>query len=182
MRLVLLVILAGLGAAQGTEVRKAERFAGMLSAGPLSPQPSPIEISVDRWATDASRERLATVFQSGGLPAFLEAIKKEGAAGYVLLRSHERLIAGYVEQESRPDGGRRILLLCVRRPGDWELTRDVGWTDHVFRIVALTLDAKDKGTGMIFHTAKVSFGASGVELVSELSGQPTKVLSVQKTR
>ena len=73
-------------------------------------------------------------------------------------------------------------MLCVRYPGDWELTPGVGWTDHVFRIVALTLDAKDKGTGMLFHTAKVSFGARGVELVNELSGQPTKLLSVQKTR
>jgi len=182
MRVVILLILAGFAAVQGTEVRKAERFAGVLNAGLLSPQPSPIDIAVDRWATDASRERLAAVFQSGGLPAFLDAIKKEGAAGYVRLKNHERLVAGYVEQENRPDGGRRILLLCVRYPGDWELTRDVGWTDHVFRIVALTLDGKDKGTGMIFHTAKVAFGANGVELVSELSGQPTKILSVQKTR
>ena len=182
MRLVILAILAGLAAPQGTEVRKAERFAGVLNAGPLSPHPSPIDITVGRWATDASRERLASVFQSGGLPAFLDAIKKEGEAGYVRLQNHERLVAGYVEQEHQPDGGRRILLLCVRYPGDWELTRDVGWTDHVFRIVALTLDAKDKGTGMIFHTAKVSFGAKGVELVNELSGQPTKILSVQKTR
>jgi hypothetical protein len=182
MRLVIFLLLAGFAVPQGTEFRKAERFAGVLNAGPLSPQPSAIDIAVDRWATDASRGRLAAVFQSGGLPAFLDAIKKEGAAGYVRLQNHERLVAGYVEQESRPDGGRRILLLCVRYPGDWELTRDVGWTDHVFRIVALTLDAKDKGTGMIFHTAKVAFGASGVELVSELSGQPTKILSVQKTR
>jgi hypothetical protein len=182
MRLVMLLIVLGLATPQGTEVRKAERFAGVLNAGPLNPHPSPIDIAVDRWATDASRERLASVFQSGGLPAFLEAIKKEGAAGYVRLQNHERLVAGYVEQETRPDGGRRILLLCVRYPGDWELTRDVGWTEHVFRIVALTLDAKDKGTGMIFHTAKVSFGANGVELVSELSGQPTKILSIQKSR
>ena len=182
MRFVLLLILAGVAAPQGPDGQKAERFTGVLNAGPLRPQPGPIDITVDRWATAASRERLASVFQSGGLPAFLEAIKKEGAAGYVRLQNHERLVAGYVEQENRPDGGRRILLLCVRYPGDWELTRDVGWTDHVFRIVALTLDAKDKGTGMIFHTAKVSFGANGVELVSELSGQPTKLLSVQKAR
>ena len=182
MRLVVFLILAGLSAAQGTDARKAERFTGVLNAGPLSPHPSPIDIAVDRWATDASRERLVSVFQAGGLPAFLDAIKKEGAAGYVRLQNHERLMAGYVEQESRPDGGRRILLLCVRYPGDWELTRDVGWTDHVFRIIALTLDAKDKGTGTIFHTAKVSFGPNGVELVSELSGQPTKILSIQKTR
>jgi hypothetical protein len=182
MRLVMLLVLAGFAVPQETEVRKAERFTGVLNAGPLHPQPAPIDIAVDRWATGASRERLAAVFQSGGLPAFLEAIKKEGTAGYVRLQNHERLVAGYVEQEARPDGGRRILMLCVRYPGDWALTSGVGWTDHVFRIVALTLDAKDKGTGMLFHTAKVSFSARGVELVHELSGQPTKLLSVQKTR
>jgi hypothetical protein len=181
MRAVLLVLIAALAAPQATDVRKAERFTGILTAGPLSPRPMPVDIKVDRWGTQAARERLAAVFQSGGTAALLEAVKKEGAAGYVLLQNHERLIAGYVEQESRPDGGRRILLLCVRHPGDWEVTRDSGWTDHLFRIVALTLDGKDRGEGIIFHTAKVTFGATGPELASELSGQPTRILSLQKT-
>jgi hypothetical protein len=182
MGAVLLVVLAALWTGQGAEVRKAERFAGILNAGALTPRPMPIDMAVDRWATDASRERLAEIFHAGGLASFLEAVKKEKAAGYVLLQNHERLIAGYADEESRPDGGRRILLLCVRYPGDWELTRDAGWTDHLFRIIELTLDAKNRGTGMIFHTAKVSFGAAGVELIDELSGQPTKILSVSKTR
>src|SRR5258707_2328167 len=107
MRLLTLVVLASFLLPQETGVRKGERFAGVLSAGPLRPQPSPIDIAVDRWATAASRERLAAVFQSGGLLPFLEAIKKEGVAGYVRMQNHERLVAGYVEQESRPDGGRR---------------------------------------------------------------------------
>lgn len=182
MRTVVLAVLAALLAPQAAEVRKAEKFTGILAAGPLAPNPRPVDIRVDRWGTQASRERLASVFQSGGAPALLDAIKKEGAAGYLLLPNHERLIAGYVEQEARPDGGRRILMLCVRYPGDWETTRDQGWTDHLFRIVALTLNAKDRGEGILFHTAKVSFGAAGPELVHELSGQPTRILSVQTTR
>ena len=54
MRLVMLLILAGLVVPQETEVRKAERFTGVLNAGPLHPQPAPIEIAVDRWAAGGS--------------------------------------------------------------------------------------------------------------------------------
>lgn len=161
---------------------KPERFAAMMMAGPLNPQPAPIEIGVDRWATDDTRLSLFDIWQSGGLPALLEAVKKAGAAGYVKMANHERLAAGYVQQESRPDGGRRILMLCVRYPGDWEMSREAGWTDHVFRIVALTLDGQNRGTGILFHTAKISFGKEGPDLVSELSGQPTRLLSLRKVR
>jgi hypothetical protein len=167
---------------QDASPRKSERFAAIMTAGPLTPSPSSIEIGVDRWSTDDTRASLFDIFHSGGQPALVEALKKAGAAGYVRLPNHERLLAGYVQDETRPDGGRRILLLCVRYPGDWELTRDSGWTDHLFRIVALTLDAKNHGSGMLFHTVKVTFGKDGPDLVSELSGQPTKILSVQKTR
>jgi hypothetical protein len=159
-----------------------ERFAAMMMASPLNPQPMPIEIGVDRWATDDTRLSLFDIAQSGGLPALLEAVKKAGAAGYVKKASHERLVAGYVQQEVRPGGGRRILMLCPRYQGDWEFTRDAGWTDHVFRIVALTLDGDNRGTGILFHAAKISFGKDGPDLVSELSGQPTRLLSVRKVR
>ena len=97
MRALLTGTLAALLLApQGPAVRKAERFTAIMSAGPLTPQPTSIDIGVD--------------------------------------------------------------------------------------IVALTLDARDHGTGMIFHTARITFGKDGPDLVSELSGQPTKLLSVQKVR
>jgi hypothetical protein len=35
---------------------------------------------------------------------------------------------------------------------------------------------------MLFHTARVTFGKDGPDLVDDLSGQPTKLLSVQRTR
>jgi hypothetical protein len=87
-----------------------------------------------------------------------------------------------VEEETRPDGSRRILLLCARYAGDWEFTPQGGWIDYPFRIIALTLDREGRGTGMLFHAARVKFGSGGVDLVSELTGQPTKLLSVQKSR
>jgi hypothetical protein len=184
MRILLAGILAALLAPQEPQpaVQKPERFAAILAAGPLMPQPTAIEIGVDRWGIEATRARLFERFHSGGQAALLEAVKKEGVVGYVRMPNHERLQAGYVQQETRPDGGRRILLLCVRYPGDWEITRDSGWTEYLYRIVALTLDAKNRGTGMVFHTAKVSFGKDGVDLAAELSGQPTKLLSVEKIR
>jgi hypothetical protein len=159
---------------------KPERYAGILTAGPLTERPVPIDIGVDRVATEEMRGRLAAIFQEGGQVALLEAIKKEKPAGYVKLQNRERLLAGYAEQAARPDGGRRILLLCPRQPGDWELESGQGRTDYLFRIVALTLDADGRGTGMLFHTARVSFEKTGVELRGELSGQPTKILSIQK--
>ena len=182
MRALCFWLVALVAVPQRADVRKPERFNAILNAGPLATRPLPVDITIDRWGPDAIRQRLADLFLEGGQPALLEAVKKLGAAAYISLQNHERLVAGYVEEETRPDGSRRILLLCARYAGDWEFTQQGGWIDYPFRIIALTLDAKGRGSGTLFHAARVKFGSHGVDLVSELTGQPTKLLSVQKSR
>jgi len=165
--------------AESTE-GKPERFAAILTAGPLTPGPTSIEIGIDRWGSNEMRAALYEVFRSGGQPSLLEAMKKLGVSGYLRMANHARLQAAYAQQIVRDDGGRRVVLLAVRYTGDWELNRDSGWTDYLFRMVTITLDGKGHGSGTLYHTAKVAFGQDGPELVSELSGQPTKIVSIQK--
>jgi len=161
---------------------KPERFAAILTAGPLAQNPSSIEIGVDRWSTDEMRAALSQLFRSGGQPALLEAMKRLGVSGYLRMTNRERgrLQAAYAQQVVRSDGGRRIVLLCVRYTGDWEVNGDSGWTEYLFRLVTISLDAKNRGTGTLYHAAKMSFGEDGPELERELSGQPTKLVSIQK--
>ena len=176
-------LVAVLAASQETIGGKAERFSAVLTAGPLSPGPLALDIAVNRWGSGADRERLAAAFAARGQAGLLDTVRKEAAAGYVIAPNRDRLVVSYVEQEQRPDGGRRILLLCVRDGGAWEFTRDAGWEDHLFRVIALTLDPDGKGAGLLFHVAKVSVTREkGVDLVSELTGQPTRLLSVQRVR
>lgn len=164
-------------------VGKPEHFSAVLTAGPVSPTPLALDIAINHWATDADRARLAAAYDEGGQVGLLAMLRKEPASGYVNAPNRDRLVVAYVEGERRPDGGRRILLLCVRDGGSWEFTRDSGWTDHLFRVIALTVGADSKGAGMLFHVAKVKVTKEkGVDLVSELTGQPTRLLSVQKTR
>ena len=106
--------LAILAAPQDGAVRNPERFAAIIAAGPLTPGPTSIEIGVDHWATDEMRLGVAQLFQEGAQAALLEVLKRAGVAGYIRMPNHERLQAGYVQEEMRPDGGRRILMLCVR--------------------------------------------------------------------
>jgi len=181
--LVALALCASLGVPQEAIVGKPEHFAAVLTAGPVSPTPLSLDIAINHWATDEDRARLAAAFAEGGQVSLLALLRKEPASGYVIAPNRDRLVAAYVEGERRPDGGRRILLLCVRDGGSWEIARDSGWTDHLFRVVALTVDSEGKGAGMLFHVAKVRVTKEkGVDLVSELTGQPTRMLSVQKTR
>lgn len=178
-----LLVSALLALSQEAIVGKPERYAAVLTAGPLSQTPLAVDIAINRWASNEDRMRLASAFDAGGQTGLLAALRKEEAAGYVIAPNRDRLVASYIEQERRPDGGRRILLLCVRDGGSWEFSRDSGWTDHLFRVVALTLGPDNKGAGMLFHVASVRVTREqGVDLVHELTGQPTRLLSLQKTR
>ena len=181
----LLVLAIGAALAwpqQEAIVGKPEHLAAVLTAGPVSPTPLSLDIAINRWASNEDRVRLATAYETGGDAGLLAALRKEKAAGYIIAPGRARLVASYIEQERRPDGGRRILLLCVRDGGSWEFMRDSGWTDHLFRVVALTVGADNKGAGMLFHVARVRVTKeAGVDLLSELTGQPTRLVSVQKT-
>src|SRR5262245_57348456 len=183
MRALLAAAIAStLIAPQTPPAAKPERFSATMTAGPLNPGPVGIEIGVEKWSTPDERASLFDLFSSKDLQPFLTALKKMGTAGYVRVPNRERLQAAYAQQEDRPDGGRRVLLLCVRYRGDWETTDGVGWTDHPFRMVALSLDSRGVGNGMIFHTVKIRFSPAGPDLVSDLSGQPTRLLSVRLLR
>src|SRR5689334_21512659 len=115
------VVASSLLLPQAAPARQGERFAAIMTAGPLNPAALGIEIGVDRWSTDELRASLYDIFRSGGQPALLSAVKKEKVAGYVRAQGRARLQAGYVQEEPRPDGGRRILMLFVRYHGDWEV-------------------------------------------------------------
>src|SRR6266545_1239309 len=77
MRIVLAGVLAALLAPQEPQpvVQKADRFSAIMTAGPFTPQPTSLEIGVDRWATDVTRMRLFELFHAGGQSALLEAVK-----------------------------------------------------------------------------------------------------------
>src|SRR4029078_5534017 len=74
--------LALLAAPQDAAVRKPERFAAIIAAGPLTPGPTSIEIGVDRWSTDEARTELAQLFQEGGQAGHPGGRKRPGVAGY----------------------------------------------------------------------------------------------------
>jgi hypothetical protein len=182
MRALVLALFAASLPWQADAPVKPERFTAIMNAGPMTPRPTAVDLVIDRWGTRADRDRLAAALQGGGQAALAVALHKESAGGYIYTQGHERLVAGYVQQDALPDGGRRILFLCERRTGEWELANDTGRTAFLFRIVELTLDAQNRGTGTVYHTAKADVGRDGVRLVEELSGQPTALLSVRKTR
>ena len=181
MRALFCVLLAAATLGQGDAPATPERFTAIMNAEPMNPRPTGVDIVVERWGTTADRDRLSAAFRDGQAGLAM-ALRLERASGYIYMQGHERLVSGYVPQEPLPGGGRRILFLCERRPGERELANDTGRTQYLFRIVELKLDDKNRGTGTIFHTAKAEVGADGVTMLDELSGQPTALLSVRKAK
>ena len=182
MRAAFLVLLVAATLGQPDASPRPERFTAIMNAGPMTPRPTGVDLVIERWGTTADRDRLSAALRDGGQPGLAMLLRKEPASAYIYIQGHERLVSGYVHQAALPDGGRHILFLCERRPGEWELANDTGRTEYLFRIVELTLDARNRGTGTIYHTAKADIGADGIKLVDELSGQPTALLSVRKTK
>jgi hypothetical protein len=65
---------------------------------------------VDAYTPDADRERLLAALTSGGSPAFVAALKKEKAAGYVQAGDRKVTIR-YARMQPAADGKRRVVLV-----------------------------------------------------------------------
>jgi hypothetical protein len=71
---------------------------------------SSMTFQIDAYTPDAERERLLKALAGGGSPAFVAALKKAPAAGYIEA-GKRKVVIRYAREVKTPGDGRRIVLV-----------------------------------------------------------------------
>jgi hypothetical protein len=142
-------LVAGAWPAAAQTNQPAERFSAFaVNMGGLSPAGSGmVDIIIDRWSSDAERERLLQTFKEQGPQKLLDALQDTKRVGAIRPAQGLGWDLRFAMQEPGEDGGRRIVIVTDRPIGYAEAVRRPRTMDYPFTVIELRLNADGEGEG-----------------------------------
>lgn len=184
-----LALVGGLGVATLTGVsaqsRQApQRFtalaANLSNVGPQGA--GTVEIAIERWSTDAERDRLMTTFQQKGEDALLNALQDLPRVGYIRTPKSIGYDLHFAREYPADEGGRRIFLATDRPVGFWEATNRPRTIDYPFTLIELHVSRDGEGEGKMSLFTKITLNKDMNQIELEnYASQPVMLLSVRQT-
>jgi hypothetical protein len=160
VRFVLLAALlaAASAPAHAQTNQPAERFTAFAvnMGGIGGTGAGPIDIVIDRWSSDAERDRLLQTFKEQGPERLLEALRDTKPVGTI--RSPHALgwNLRFARQVPDEEGGRRIIIVTDRPIGFAEAAQRPRTMDYPFTVIELRLNREGQGEGRASIAARLS--------------------------
>lgn len=192
MRLVLTAVVAAvalslsaaLPAAQSNMAapEKFTAFAVDISNTAPRARTSTVDITINRWSTDAERDRLLTVFRAKGQDALLSALQKLPVVGGITAPGSLKYDVHFARERTEAEGGRMIFLMTDRYIGAWEAANRPRTMDYPFTLIQLQVDKDGKGVGKASVATKITEAADGTIELENFSNQPVALNEVRKIK
>src|SRR5215470_10447491 len=115
----------------------------------------PIDITVERWSTDADRDKLMSVLLNQGPEKLLDALQDMHHVGYFNAPGQLRWELRFARKVPQPDGGSRVVLATDRPISFRETARQSRTLDYPFTVIELRLNRDGEGEGMMSLATKI---------------------------
>jgi hypothetical protein len=115
----------------------------------------PVDITVERWSTDAERDKLMSVLLNQGPEKLLDVLQDMKHVGYFNTPGNLRWELRFARKVPQPDGGDRIVLATDRRISFREAARQARTLDYPFTVIELRLNRDGEGEGMMSLATKI---------------------------
>ena len=114
-----------------------------------------IEIAVDRWSTDAQRDKLMSVMMAKGPEKLLDALQDMPRMGYFRAPGNLGWDIHFARKVPQPDGGERVVLITDRRISFREAVNQPRSIDYPFTVIELRLNRDGEGEGKMSLATKI---------------------------
>jgi hypothetical protein len=184
--LILALIAAAVTLTAGTSGQtqgKPERFTAMaVNMGDIgAPGAGIVEMVVERWSTDAERDRLFNTLLEKGPEKMLDALQDLPRVGYIRTPNSIGYDIHYARKAPLPDGGERIVMITDRYIGFWEAMNRPRTIDYPFTVIELRLNRDGEGEGKLSLATRITTDKDRKEIVLENYGtQPVLLKSVRR--
>jgi hypothetical protein len=151
---------------------------------PRTGQAGTVDITIDRWSTDAERKSLVDAFlREGSGDALLHALQKTKRVGFIRLPNTLGYDLHYARQVPGEDGGRRIIIATDRRISFWEAREQPRTMDYPFTLIEMRLDKNDAGEGKLALATKISLSKDKQHIELENYGsEPVRLNEIKKVK
>jgi hypothetical protein len=139
-----------------------------------------VEIGVERWSTDADRDRLLTVLFENGADKLLEELRKMPRVGYIRTPNSIGYDLHYAHKTPSGDG-ERVVMATDRYVGFWEATHRPRTIDYPFTLIEMHLGADGRGQGKLSIATKIIPDKASHDIVLEnYASQPVQLTEVHR--
>jgi hypothetical protein len=184
------LLMLGLGSAPSSEPGPAqaanvepERFTAfavdMSNTARAGRNSTTVDIVVNRWSSDADRDRLVNILKEKGQDALLDALQSMPVVGYINTPGSLRYDLHFARQRPEPEGGRTIVLATDRYITGWEAINRPRTIDYPFTLIQMHIDRDGTGVGKLSIATKITAKGDTVEL-ENFSSEPVRLTQVKK--
>jgi hypothetical protein len=140
-----------------------------------------VEIVVNRWSTDAEREKLMSTLMDKGDDKLLSVLQDMPRVGYFRTPNSVGYDIHYAHRTTDPEGGERVVLATDRRIGFWEAANQPRSIDYPFTVIELRLNRDGEGEGKMSLATKITADKNSNTIVLEnYDIQPVLLQSVRR--
>jgi hypothetical protein len=141
-----------------------------------------VDITINRWTTDAERDRLVAVMKEKGADGLLNALRKMDEIGHIQSAGSLGYPLRFAREVSLSGGGRRIIIGTDRRMSFLELRDQPRTVDYPFVIMDIRLNADGKGEGKLMPLAKITQDTDHIVEIENYASEPVRLTSVQSKK
>jgi hypothetical protein len=142
-----------------------------------------IEIVVNRWSTDAQRDRLMSVMMNKGPEKLLDALQDMPRMGYIKTPDSIGWDLHFARKMPGKDGGERVVLVTDRRIGFWEAANRPRLIDYPFTVIELRLNRDGEGEGkMSVATKIIPDKESNIVTLENYDVQPVLLTNIKREK
>jgi hypothetical protein len=169
-------------AAAQTSREPAKFTAVALSTGGPRTRPvaTQLDIVIERWSTEAERERLMNALERGQ-DEMLETLQDLRPVGYIRTPGNLGWDLHYAHAVPGEDGGRRIFIATDRPIGSWEAVHRPRSFNYPFTFIELRMNSEGEGEGKLSRATRVEASDDGRFIQLEHYGtQPVELTQVRR--
>jgi hypothetical protein len=141
-----------------------------------------VDISINRWSTDAERDRLLSVFRDKGQDALLSELQKLPVVGGIRTPGSLNYDIHFARQRPEAEGGRMVFLMTDRYITSWEAMNRPRTIDYPFTLIQLQLDKAGKGVGKASIATRITQAVDGTIELENFSNQPVMLNDVHPVK
>jgi hypothetical protein len=140
-----------------------------------------VDITIERWSTDAERQMLLDELIEKDSKALLDALQKiKPRAGFVRTSTSIGWDIYYARHHQLASGGHRIVFATDRPISMWELQNQPRSRDYEFMLSEIRMGPDGKGQGKLAGMAKITWNQETRTLEIENFGiEPVRLQDVQ---
>ena len=143
---------------------------------------SRLDITINRWSTDAERQGLLTTFVEKGPEKLLDALQDAKPVGRINMPGTLGWELRAARYAPLPEGGSRIILVTDRPINFWEARAQPRVSDYPFTLIEIRLKPDGSGDGKASIATKITYNkkTQTIELENYAS-EPVRLQNVKVT-